>query len=164
MFREPFSEPNPDTIKMRLIHSVNNLDGCANKDEVRDAILRIQILETENDALRKTAELPKEMAQTANDSGSAYADIRSYLDDLTNRQRLREAWLERHPDHDSNSGEYMGDSWQHTLNPTGWKPSGRSTFDPNDPEPQVSDILTSQRFANLMRVAVSAYEKAVRGG
>lgn len=52
MFREPFSEPNPDTIKMRLIYSVKNLDGCANKDEVRDAILRIQMLEEENDALR----------------------------------------------------------------------------------------------------------------
>jgi len=92
-------------------------------------------------------------------NSAAYHDLRTYADDLLNRIAMRRAWVERHPDHATE--EYNADflSWQ--MGGEYWK-SGISTFDPNDPEPRTADLLTAERFTDLMLVALAAYEGIVR--
>ena len=92
-------------------------------------------------------------------SEKAYKEIKTYCDDLSERIRLLDEWELRHPDRDSL--EFREDERAYCREE---KVEGfTSSFDPNDESPDVSDVLTSQRFNYLMQVAVAAYEKAVRG-
>lgn len=89
MFREPFAEPNPDTIKMRLINSVENLDGCANKDEVRDAIARITELEERLHRLNRRlldAEVKRESLLQENDRLRWYHDYYKGVVEMLKRE------------------------------------------------------------------------------
>jgi len=90
----------------------------------------------------------------------AYDYIRAYLDDITARMIAQRAWNTRHPD--ALDAEFAADEDAYYDDPSTWA-AGRSTFDPNDPIPNTADVLTVERFISLVVVAVTAYEKAVRG-
>lgn len=93
MFREPFAEPKPDTIKMRLINSVENLDGCANKDEVRDAIARITELEDRLNLLNRrllTSEVEVRTLTRENESLKWYHDYYKGLVELLKVERAND--------------------------------------------------------------------------
>lgn len=88
-----------------------------------------------------------------------YERVRSYCEDLSARLAARAKWRERHPDHGSEQYRQEEDIyWQYDR--------GRldlpwlSTFDPLDPEPQTSDLLTSEFLAALMSVTIAAFDTA----
>jgi len=87
----------------------------------------------------------------------SYRDIRAYLDDLNARMNAQQWWLARHPDTDTD--EYEADYDRYLDNPSSWT-AGVSTFDPTDPMPNTADVLSVQRFIDLMTVAVTAYERS----
>jgi hypothetical protein len=105
---------------------------------------------------------------------SQYQQLRTYCDDLAARVNLRNQWRLRHPDYDTqqflsemhlwSSGDYSQDSsgkwygtkdvWYGYETPVEFK----SSFDPNDLEPDTRDLLSVDTFLNLMTIALSAYE------
>lgn len=88
-----------------------------------------------------------------------YERVRSYFEDLSARLAAKQKWRERHPDHRSEQYRQEEDTyWQYDR--------GRldlprlSTFDPLDPEPQTSDLFTSDFLAALMSVTLAAFDAA----
>ena len=85
-----------------------------------------------------------------NDSVNRLAE---YVNGLTARLNARAEWVERHADHESEQFAIeadLHDRFGHQ--PTAYE----STFNPDDTEPQTSDVLTAQRFNDLCVVALSA--------
>lgn len=91
---------------------------------------------------------------------ASYQELRNYAIDLANRVKLKYEWETRHPDHGTVA--YMRDTREFDETGQFWMPSGASTFDPNDPMPHTNDVLTVQRFIDLMLVTLAAYEEATR--
>ena len=105
---------------------------------------------------------------------SQYEQLRTYCDDLAARVDLRNQWRLRHPDYNTqqflsemhlwSSGDYSQDSsgkWYGTKDVWfGYKTpvEFKSSFDPNDLEPDTGDLLSVDTFLNLMTIALSAYE------
>ncbi len=85
---------------------------------------------------------------------SDYETMRIYCDDLLQRIAAHDEWVKRHPDHLSVDFRREWRAWaDEGLN------TFTTTFNPDDIEPPISDVLTSQRFAALMSIALAAYEK-----
>lgn len=90
-------------------------------------------------------------------SPTAYEILRDYVDDLGARMSQKVEWTKRHPDHTTK--QYQLDENSYWLAEDGLTPrSFASSFDPNDPMPQTSDIITHERFFALMNIALEAYE------
>ena len=85
-----------------------------------------------------------------------YTRLRKYCDDLTFRVLARDEWRKRHPDWDTQL--FRSEYWA-------WLEKGMkkfdSSFDPDDLEPQTSDVLTAENFLALITVALTAYEQGV---
>ena len=91
----------------------------------------------------------------------AYEKIRTYRLDLGARLQHRDEWKQRHPD--GYSAWYDADRIAYERDVTDdapWEPSGNSTFDPNDPEPNTSDRVSAEMWQALCVLAVAAYQKA----
>ena len=93
--------------------------------------------------------------------------LTEYVNDLTARLKAKAEWIERHPDHESEQFQIDADHWdqpgkthRETLAirlTAEWKMHRfKSTFNPHDPVPTTSDVLTAQRFNDLCIVALSA--------
>ncbi len=86
-----------------------------------------------------------------------YIRLRSYCDDLTSRVLARDEWRKRHPDWDTDL--FNSEHWA-------WREKGmkkfETSFDPDDWEPQTSDILTVDNFLAIITVALAAYEQGRR--
>ena len=92
-------------------------------------------------------------------SNQAYFNIKTYCDDLTERLRLVEEWKLRHPDWDTQPFRRDESDWYRALDLYEGL-TFKSSFDPNDLRPHTSDLLTSERWNDLMLVALSAFEVA----
>ena len=71
----------------------------------------------------------------------AYRRLRSYADDLAGRRASLSAWMLRNPDAD----DLDDDQYRELVR--------------RDPKPHVNDLVTAQRFHDLMTVALVAYER-----
>lgn len=92
-------------------------------------------------------------------SPTAYEILRNYVDDLGARISQKVEWAKRHPDHTTK--QYQLDEMAFYDADPGLAPeSFTSTFDPDDPMPSASDIITHERFFALMNIALEAYETA----
>lgn len=97
------------------------------------------------------------MTDNLDDSVSRLAQ---YVNDLTARLEAKAAWIERHPDHESEQFAIDADLYDRFgLEPKRYQ----STFNPDDPVPTTSDVLTAERFNDLCIVALSAFSIA-KGG
>lgn len=103
---------------------------------------------------------------------NAYGRLSAYFSDLQHRLSLFEEWKDRHPDYlspqfraDAQRWEeyvtrkefYESELGQKTVDPV-TDPLGPfiSSFNPEDTQPHTSDLLTTQRFVDLMQVALEA--------
>lgn len=84
--------------------------------------------------------------------------LKNYSNDLSERLRLLDEWLLRHPDSDSKQFRQDARDWE--LD-TEKEHNFQSTFDPNDERPDTYDTISAQRFNDLILVALKAYEKAI---
>ena len=75
-------------------------------------------------------------------SDDAYRRLRDYADDLAARQAALDAWNERNPVAD----ELDDDAYRELV--------------ARDPKPHTNDLVTVQRFHDLLAVALGAYEAA----
>ena len=91
-------------------------------------------------------------------NNQAYLNIKTYCDDLTERLRLVEEWKVRHPDWDTQPFRRDESNWIRADDDA--ELTFETSFDPNDLRPQTSDLLTSERWNDLMLVALSAFEAA----
>lgn len=94
-------------------------------------------------------------------NNQAYLNIKEYCDDLTERLRLVEEWKLRHPDWDTQLFRRDESDWYKALDLYEGL-TFKSSFDPNDLRPHTSDLLTAERWNDLMRVALAAFEKAIQ--
>jgi len=79
--------------------------------------------------------------------------ITAYVNDLGARLQARREWIERHPDHESEQFEIDADLHdQFGHQPTAYE----STFNPDDPLPNTSDLLSAQRFFDVAFIALTA--------
>lgn len=85
-----------------------------------------------------------------------YERLKAYANDLDQRLKQEADWKQRHPDH--NTEEYETD-WENWENDPEGQHTYKSTFDPNDPCVSTSDVLSAQRFNDLIQVAIQAYEQ-----
>lgn len=92
-------------------------------------------------------------------SPTAYEILRDYVDDLGTRISQKVEWAKRHPDHTTEQYQ-LDECGYYDADPGSAPRSFMSTFDPDDPSPQVSDIITHERFFALMNIALEAYETA----
>lgn len=83
----------------------------------------------------------------------AYASISNYCADLNSRLEAQKEWVVRHPD-------YM--TFAYRDDEKNYEEHGimnyESTFDPADPMPSTSDMLTAEKFLSVMMLALHAYE------
>jgi hypothetical protein len=86
---------------------------------------------------------------------SDYAALDFYRRDLAGRVEARDAWRERHPDHDTTAYRAAELRYEQTL-----IVSADTTFRPDDPEPETRDVLSVDTFLRVLNVALAAYEKA----
>lgn len=91
-------------------------------------------------------------------NNQAYLNIKEYCDDLTERLRLVEEWKLRHPDWDTQPFLRDESNWIRADDDA--ELTFETSFDPNDLRPNTSDLLTSERWNDLMLVALSAFEAA----
>jgi hypothetical protein len=91
-------------------------------------------------------------------NNQAYFNIKTYCDDLTERLRLVEEWKLRHPDW--NTQPFLRDESNWIRADDDAELTFETSFDPNDLRPNTSDLLTSERWNDLMLVALSAFEVA----
>ena len=91
----------------------------------------------------------------------AYEKLRAYRLDLGARLQHRDEWKQRHPDWASArfEADRIAHDYRVSENAT-WEPSGESTFDPNDREPNTSDRVSAEMWQALCVLAVAAYQKA----
>jgi hypothetical protein len=87
------------------------------------------------------------------DIQEAHDIVGKYAPDLNSRFVAQAEWVERHPDYMTFA--YRDDERNYEENQI---LSFESTFDPNDPMPSVSDMLTAKMFLALMMLALHAYE------
>lgn len=87
---------------------------------------------------------------------AAYMDLKQYLLDFDARIQLRKQWQTRHPDADAI--HYCFDAFDYHKDPEAWTPSGKSTFDPNDPVVETADVFTSDRLVDILTVIVDLFE------
>ena len=73
-----------------------------------------------------------------------------YAEDLNHRMQKRNEWRERHPD--ERSALYILDCIAHDR---GEPTSGETTFNPDDPMPSTSDVITAERFADIINLLLS---------
>ena len=118
-----------------------------------ECIDEIKYLRTEND---KASAFWKGLKM----NNEAYFNIKTYCDDLTERLRLVEECKLRHPDWDTQP--FRRDEWDGDKTEDDEKLTFKSSFDPNDLRPHTSDLLTSERWNDLMLVALAAFEKAAQ--
>lgn len=95
-----------------------------------------------------------------------YTRLHTYHADLLARYEARSQWLERHPDH--NTPEYHADEHDYELRQGGFLPAStdrtpQSSFNPTDPEPSTSDVLSASLLLNIMAVSLEAWKKAHLG-
>lgn len=93
-------------------------------------------------------------------SDAAYVKVKDYCDDLSERIRLKQEWQLRHPDRNS---EQFEQDWQNWCDDEEGEHDFKSSFDPNDPCPDTADVFTAEMLSSIMLVALTAFEKAVRG-
>jgi hypothetical protein len=81
---------------------------------------------------------------------AAHLRLSVYAHDLNHRIKLRDEWRSRHPD--QRSALYILDSIAHER---GEPISGATTFNPDDPMPTTSDVITAERFADIINLLLS---------
>ena len=91
-------------------------------------------------------------------NNQAYLNIKEYCDDLTERLRLVEEWKLRHPDW--NTQPFLRDESNWIRADDDAQLTFETSFDPNDLRPHTADLLTAERWNDLMQVALSAFEAA----
>lgn len=82
--------------------------------------------------------------------------IRLYVDDLGARLKAKDEWNQRHPDHESEQYALDEDTYFRYQSIGHTKSSFESTYDPNDPSPNTSDLLSAQRFFDVAFIALTA--------
>ena len=83
-------------------------------------------------------------------SDAARVRLSIYAHDLNHRLQMRNEWRERHPD--ERTALYILDSIAHDND----EPiSGETTFNPDDPMPSTSDVITAERFADIINLLLS---------
>ena len=90
------------------------------------------------------------------DINASTARIKAYVDDLGERLHAREQWNERHPDHESEQYALDEDTYFRYQSIGHTKSSFESSYDPNDPAPNTSDLLSAQRFFDVAFIALTA--------
>lgn len=83
-------------------------------------------------------------------SEAARQRLTDYVQGLNHRLRLKQEWQLRHPDHKSSA--FILDSMSHDK---GELISGTTTFNPDDPEPATNDVITAERFADIINLLLS---------
>ena len=81
---------------------------------------------------------------------AAHMRLSVYAHDLNHRIKLRDEWRERHPD--ERTALYILDCIAHD---NGEPISGDTTFNPDDPMPSTSDVITAERFADIINLLLS---------
>jgi hypothetical protein len=87
------------------------------------------------------------------DIQEAHNIVGAYAPDLNSRFIAQAKWIERHPDYKTFA--YLDDERNYEENSI---LSFESSFDPFDPMPSVSDMLTAKMFLAIMMLALHAYE------
>jgi hypothetical protein len=95
-----------------------------------------------------------------NDVTGSAERIRKYVADLGARLQARQDWTDRHPDHKSPQFEADEDTYFKYQAIGHTKSTFESTFDPNDPTPNTSDLLSAQIFFDVAYIAITALDKA----
>jgi hypothetical protein len=95
-----------------------------------------------------------------NDITESTERIRRYVADLGTRLQARQEWNERHADHESPQYETDEETYFRYQAIGHTKSTFESTFDPNDPAPNTSDLLSAQRFFDVAYIAITALDKA----
>ena len=83
----------------------------------------------------------------------AHKRVRTHVDSLLPRMLAQKEWIKRHPDY--RTFAYLDDERNYEENSI---LSFESTFDPADPMPSTSDILTAELFLSVMMLALHACE------
>ena len=83
-------------------------------------------------------------------SEAARQRLTDYAQSLNHRLRLKQEWILRHPDYQS--GAYILDCINHDK---GEPISGTTTFNADDPQPNTSDVITAERFADILNLLLS---------
>ena len=91
-----------------------------------------------------------------NEPSTAFLRLNAYFQDLKRRHEELFVWKMRHPDHHTAEFGKDYDDWALYRLPG----TAGSTFDPDDLAPNVSDVLTSETFLDVIEVAVIAYTTA----
>jgi hypothetical protein len=81
---------------------------------------------------------------------AAHLRLSVYAHDLNHRIKLRDEWRTRHPD--ERTALFILDSIAHER---GEPTSGETTFNPDDPMPTTSDVITAERFADIINLLLS---------
>lgn len=95
-----------------------------------------------------------------NDVNASAERMRGYVADLGARLQARQEWTERHPDHKSPQFTADEDTYFKFQAIGHTAPPATSTFDPNDPTPNTSDLLSAQIFFDVAYIAITALDKA----
>jgi hypothetical protein len=95
-----------------------------------------------------------------NDITGSTERIRQYVADLGARLQARQEWTDRHPDHESPQFTADEDTYFRYQSIGHTKSSFESSYDPNDPTPNTSDLLSAQRFFDVAYIAITALDKA----
>lgn len=80
----------------------------------------------------------------------AFVRLSIYAQDLNHRMQMRNEWRERHPD--ERTAMYILDCIAHE---NGEPISGDTTFNADDPMPSTSDVITAERFADIINLLLS---------
>lgn len=83
----------------------------------------------------------------------AHKMMSDYAKDLNSRLVAQQEWIGRHPDY--RTFAYLEDVRNYEENQV---LSFDSTFNPADPMPQTSDMLTAEKFLSVIMLALHAYE------
>jgi hypothetical protein len=95
-----------------------------------------------------------------NDIKASAERMRVYVADLGARLQARQEWTARHPDHNSPQFTADEDTYFKYQAIGHTKSTFESTFDPNDPTPNTSDLLSAQIFFDVAYIAITALDKA----
>jgi len=82
--------------------------------------------------------------------------IKAYVNDLGARLQARQEWNERHTDHESEQYALDEETYFRYQSIGHTKTSFESSYDPNDPAPNTSDLLSAQRFFDVAFIALTA--------
>ena len=99
-----------------------------------------------------------------NDINASIERLKTYVNDLGLRIKLKEEWDSRHPDRNETQFELDADHHERYGGKGFIEAPYASTFDPTDIEPNTSDIVTAQSFFDIAYAALTALKNNTNTG